>query len=342
LKYFYLGEINMKKQIIAAAVAATVSSVALADISITGAAKVNYTNVDVETNSTPDTNKFTQETDIKIKGKNGDTEVVVNFGGGGFDNTASTSDTRGSSTNDWMEVEDVYLTTKIADVTVKAGTWDNGNNELRASARNDGKFQASTSIGGLDLGFLTGSNGASQEEYTVGTDLGGVALSFTKKTSGETVKASTTIGGISLKYLGLPSDSANSDRNYVEASGNFGGMGVKVGKATADSATRLDGDTWLGDYEGNTSGDTMYLTDGQDITGVELSTSMAGNKVVFRNISVDDATTGGAAHDTDINKIIVTRPLASGATFELTYTDTDDKQSGKDTTSLDLELAVSF
>jgi hypothetical protein len=328
----------MKKQIIAAAVAASVSSVALADISITGAAKVNYTNVDVETASTPDTNKFTQETDIKIKGKNGDTEVVVNFGGGALDNATSTS----SAQSGGMNVEDVYVTTKVSGVSIKAGTWDNGNNELRGSARNNGKFQANTSIGGLNLGFLTGSNGASQEEFTVGTNLGGVALSFTKKTAGETVKASTTVGGVALKYLGLPSDTANSDRNYVEASGEFGGVNVKVGKATADSAARLDGDTWLGDYEGNTSGDTMYLTAGQDILGVELSTSMAGNKVTFRNVSVDDATTGGSAHDTDINKVIVTRPLASGATFELTYTDTDDKQSGKDTSALDLELAVKF
>jgi len=77
----------MKKQIVAAAVAATMSAVALADISITGAAKVNYTNVDVA-GSTPDTNKFTQETDLKIKGKNGDTEVVINLGGNGLDNTA--------------------------------------------------------------------------------------------------------------------------------------------------------------------------------------------------------------------------------------------------------------
>ena len=332
----------MKKQIIAAAVAASVSSVALADISITGAAKVNYTNVDVETASTPDTNKFTQETDIKIKGKSGDTEVVINFGGGSLDNTLSTSDSRSGSATNQMNVEDVYVTTKVSGVSIKAGTWDNGNNELRGSSRADGKFQAGTSIGGLNLGLLTGSNGASQEEFTVGTNLGGVALSYTKKTAGETVKASTTVGGVALKYLGLPSDTANSDRTYVEASGEFSGVNVKVGKASADSAARLDGDTWLGDFEGNTSGDTMYLTAGQDIFGVELSTSMAGNKVAFRNVSVDDATTGGSAHDTDINKIIVTRPLASGATFELTYTDTDDAQSGKDTSALDLELAVKF
>ena len=328
----------MKKQIVAAAVAASISAVAMADISITGAAKVNYTNVDVETANTPDTNKFTQETDIKILGKSGDTTVVVNLGGAGLDHT----DTDNSTQSGGMNVEDVYVQTNVGGVTVKSGTWDNGNNELRASARANGKFQANGSLGSLNLGFLATTDGASDEEYTVGTEVGGVALSYTKKATGETVKASTTIGGVSLKYLGLPSDTANNDRTYVEAAGSVGGLDVKVGKASADSVATIDGDSWLGDFEGNTSGDTMYLTAGQDVTGIEVATSVAGNKVTFRNVTVDDATTGGAAHDTDINKIIVTRPLASGATFELTYTDTDDKQSGKDTTALDLELAVAF
>jgi hypothetical protein len=328
----------MKKQIVAAAVAASISAVAMADISITGAAKVNYTNVDVETANTPDTNKFTQETDIKFLGKSGDTTVVVNLGGAGLDHT----DTDNNSQSGGMNVEDVYVQTNVAGVTVKSGTWDNGNNELRASARANGKFQANGSIGSLNLGYLATTDGASDEEYTIGTTVGGVALSFTQKATGETVKASTTLGGVSLKYLGLPSDTANNDRNYVEASGSLGDLSVKVGKASADSVATINGDSWLGDFEGNTSGDTMFLTAGQDVTGIEVSTSVAGNKVTFRNVTVDDATTGGAAHDTDINKIIVTRPLASGATFELTYTDTDDKQANKDTTALDLELAVKF
>jgi hypothetical protein len=328
----------MKKQIVAAAVAASISAVAMADISITGAAKVNYTNVDVETANTPDTNKFTQETDIKFLGKSGDTTVVVNLGGAGLDHVDTDNDAQSGG----MNVEDVYVQTNIAGVTVKSGTWDNGNNELRGSARANGKFQANGSLGSLNLGFLATTDGASDEEYTVGTSVGGVALSYTKKATGETVKASTTIGGVSLKYLGLPSDTANNDRTYVEAAGSVGGLDVKVGKASADSVATIDGDSWLGDFEGNTSGDTMYLTAGQDVTGVEIATSVAGNKVTFRNVTVDDATSGGAAHDTDINKIIVTRPLASGATFEFTYTDTDSDQSGEDTTGFDLELAVKF
>jgi len=324
----------MKKQILAAAVAASVSAAALADISITGAAKVNYTNVDVA-GSTPDTNKFTQETDLKIKGKNGDTEVVINFGGASLDNTASTSDARTGTSNN-MNVEDVYVTTNVAGVSLKAGTWDSGNNELRASARNDGKFSASTKVGSIDLGFLTGSNGASQEEFTVGTNVGGVALSYTKKTAGETVKASTSVGGVNVKYLGLPSDTANSDKSYVELSTTVGDVAVKFGQAEADSSATIDGDTWMGDYEGATG--AYALSAGQDVQAIELKTAMAGNTVTFRNVKID----GVANADTDFNKVIVTRPLASGATFELTYTALDDTDNDNDSDTLDLELAVSF
>ena len=120
----------MKKQIVAAAVAATMSAVAVADISITGAAKVNYTNVD-NSGTTPDTNKFTQEMDLKVKGKSGDTEVVMNFGGGAFDgdddNGANGYDKRDDSGAaisgvNTINLEDAYVKTSIAGVSIQNWT----------------------------------------------------------------------------------------------------------------------------------------------------------------------------------------------------------------------------
>ena len=58
-----------------------------------------------------------------------------------------------------------------------------------------------------------------------------------------------------------------------------------------------------------------------------MSTTVAGNKVTFKSLEIN-------AVDTD--KLIVTRALASGATFEATYVDTAAGDS------LDLELAVKF
>jgi len=341
----------MKKQIVAAAVAATMSAVALADIAITGAAKVNFTNTDSGVSGTADTNVFTQEMDLKVKGKSGDTEVVINFGGGAFDgdslasSAAVKNDNSGGAVDgdaNQVNVEDAYVKTKVGDVTIQAGTWDSGNNVLRASSRKAGKFKASTSVSGLDVYVAGGSAGAVSEEVGVATTVGGVNLAYVKKkaaaaTNGETFKASTTLGGINVKYHAENSDAVSADRDYVELSGTFGDVAVRVGQATADAEATIQGDDWMGDFEGETSGARM-LTKGQDVTAIELATSVAGNKVTFRNITAD----GVAGADTDWNKIIVTRPLASGATFELTYTQQDDQVDANDADILDLELAVSF
>jgi hypothetical protein len=328
------------------------SAVALADIAITGAAKVNFTNTDSGVSGTADTNVFTQEMDLKVKGKSGDTEVVINFGGGAFDgdslynSAAVKNDTAGGAVDgdaNQVNVEDAYVKTKVGDVAIQAGTWDSGNNVIRASSRKAGKFKASTSVAGLDVYVAGGSAGASQEEVGVSTDLGGVNVAYVKKkaaaaTNGETFKASTTLGGINIKYHAENSDAAASDRDYVELSGTFGDVAVKVGQATADASATIQGDDWMGDFESEAAGSVRALSAGQDVTAIELATNVAGNKVTFRNIKAD----GVAGADTDWNKIIVNRPLASGATFELTYTMQDDVGTTNDADILDLELAVSF
>jgi len=68
---------------------------------------------------------------------------------------------------------------------------------------------------------------------------------------------------------------------------------------------------------------------------------MDGNKVAFRHASMDKDT--ASTSDRSFNKIIVTRPLANGTTFEATYTDTTfDGDTANSNQSLDLELAVKF
>ena len=354
----------MKKQLIAAAVASSVSAIAMADISITGALKTNYTHTDYEAASANDSDIFSHEADLKITGKSGDTTVVMNFGGMDFTSetatsisdataatvstvatsdsttsagtfTSGTNGTSGTLANNKIDIEDLYLTTKIGDVSLKAGQWDNGNNELRASSRKGGKFEASTSMGGIDIKYANGN--AADDEVTVGTSLGGVSVSYTDKNAGNAVKASTTVGGVGLKYYAENSDSTSADRVYYEASTTVGDVSVKIGKAEAEVSATIEGDTWMGDFEGASG--AYDLTAGQDVTSVELATSVAGNKVTFRNTQVSDV----ADKDTSFNKVIVTRPLASGATFELTYTDlSDDGDTATDATTLDLELAVSF
>jgi hypothetical protein len=333
----------MNKKIIAAAVAATMTSGAFADISLTGAAKVNYTNTQYA-DTTADDNHFTQEMDLKVKGKSGDTEVVINFGGGALDGdslvngSATKNDSTGASVNgsgNQMNVEDAYVSTKVNGISIKTGTWDDGNNYLRESARKAGKFEAKTSVGPINLTYGARSSGADSESYGVSTTTGGVTLGYTKKATSDEVKVSGAFAGISAEYHGIDADAANSDKSSIVLSTTVDNIGIKVGKASADSSVYIGGDSWMGDFEESTA----VLQNGQDVTAVEVSTSIAGNKVAYRNVEVDDV----ASSDMTYNKVIVTRPLASGTTFELTYTQLDDDGvTNEKENVLDLELSVGF
>jgi len=330
----------MKKQLIAAAVASTVSIAVLADVSITGQLKTNYTHTDWDTAAKNDSDVFKHEGDIYVKGQSGDTGVVMNFSVGDDTDGGTTASTQ-------TTIEDIYMTTKVGDVSIKAGQWDNGNNEMRASTRAAGKIEASTSIAGIGVKYNNGND--SDDELTLSTSISGVNASFKQKVAGEDFSVSGSVQGVNAKYVSLGSDTANSDKTYVEVSTTLGGVGIKYGKAEADSAVCLSGDSWLGDFEDsgyicdtsidNNAGGAWELDKGQDLTGFELTTDLEGNKLTYRNVVADDLS--GA--DTTFNKVIVTRPLASGATFELTYTDVSDDQSAfTDYNSLDLELAVKF
>ena len=323
----------MKKQLLIAAVAATMASASMADISIAGAAKVNYTTVDFD-GTTASTNDFSREMDLKITGKSGDTTVVMNFA----------NDTLGNAAGTGISAEDTYVATSISGVSIKAGAWDNGNNELRSSTRGDNKFTASTAMGGVTITYDVTEESAGKNADTIklAGDMAGVSASYKSVDNGEDISLSTTVSGVKVSYLALNRDAANTDRSVVEVSGSAGNVGIKIAQATADSSTRISGDTWMGDFEDSTFDGTTSnaydLVNGQDVTSVELSTSIAGNAVKFRMTDVDDV----AGSDMSFNKVIITRPLANGTTFEATYTDLDDSAAANDSQTLDLELAVKF
>ena len=110
----------MKKQLLIAAVAATMTSAAMADISISGNAKFEYQNVET-TAGTTNVNKTNTEVNLKLRGKSGDTNVVMDIAANGGATAANSADERSG-----LVVEDMYLTTKVGDVTVKAGNYASG------------------------------------------------------------------------------------------------------------------------------------------------------------------------------------------------------------------------
>jgi hypothetical protein len=324
----------MKKQIIAAAVAATMTSVALADIAITGTTKVNFTSVDYDDNDT--TNTVATEHDIKITGKNGDTTVVIGI------------ETDDGDTTDSIDTTDVYMSTKVGDVNVKVGEWDNGNNFLRGSSTTQNALQLDGKVGPIGIAYFSGHS-TIDDKITVSADLAGVNVKYVKQNGADgatvysgdhEVMASTSFGGVGIAYHLDANDKANTDRSSLELTGKVADLDVAFVSIETDSGATADGDTWAGDFEDTTSGGYKKQA-GADIQAFKVAGNLAGNKVQLIHTAVDKG--NGSGRDADNNKFIVTRPLASGATLEAMYITSDvtgvPAESGD---TLDLELSVAF
>jgi hypothetical protein len=294
----------MKKQLLIAAVAATFTSVAMADISISGAAKFNATD-----------GVYNHEADLTIAGKSGDTSVTANVSldlstaGGEFD------------------VEDLYVSTAVAGVNVKMGGWRSGKSELNTTSATVERVNISTSFGGLSLAY---EDSNTSNSTTIGGSLAGVAVSHKIKQSKDTeTKASGSIGGVSVAVFNKESAGGNNTTSTT-LSTEVQGVTLTYSRIDSDAGTASDG------YIGKSA----LAVDGAacasvakagcileaDVIGVK--TSISGNTVQFKAVTIDG---------TDTNKVIVTRALGAGATFEATYSDTDLVDA-----TLDLELAVKF
>jgi hypothetical protein len=361
----------MKKQLLIAAVAATMTSVAFADISITGASKVNYTNVDSDTNAL-NTNTFKHDMDFTVKGNSGATGVVMTFANavssGNTASTGSTTVTAGTdqvinndddattttagvattvSTTTGLAVEDVYMTSSIGDVNVKIGqyqtTSDSNLSNATSSTRSAGRFTADTTVGGVKITFV--DQNASGEALIFSGEVSGVALShkIANNSTGTTNTAaasdytdtsiSGTVAGVNAMYRVKDFDvnsTAYGDLSTWQVSTDINNLHVYAAGAKSDSTTgTFASEGVLGEMLGT-----------NNYTGVGVKTSMAGNTVKLQRAEFNNISTGA---DDSSTKVVVTRPLASGATFEATYTDVDYAAgSTADKATLDLELAVKF
>jgi hypothetical protein len=372
----------MKKQIIAAAVAASVSAVALADVSISGAAQVNINKVDTA-NTQP---TVTHDVDIKVTGKSGDTTFVVDLEN--TTKTASLVEGKGSDSiekSDALQVKNAYMTTNFGGITVKAGEWYNGDSNLNNATQQKPRAEFSTAIGSVNAKFAmepsagtarpanTPVNTDGLYELHLGADLAGVKFNYEQENqdSHKIISVAGSLAGVDFSYTDSRSDNKSGERFAVNGdidtttaglvaaditgldsnneqniaiSTNVGGMKVEYQKMKSKAGTSSDG--FFGEF---TSSDLL------EADGFGLTTTLAGNTVQIRNYKtltegtaeIDDSagtdatkldagdTVSGVAEKRD-TKIIVTRPLASGATAEVTYV------TGDGTDSMDLEFRMKF
>ena len=289
----------MKKQLLIAAVAATMGTAAIADISISGAAKVNWTDTDYTAAGTADTNTINHDVDWTIAGKSGDTGVSATF----------STTTKGA-----FVTENVFLTTSIAGVNIKTGSFSGGDSMMGDGSRADGKISLDTTVSGVKVQFEDSDAAGNNSSITVSGSVSGVAVSheiFDTKTDSS---ISGTFGGVTAKFRSVDSGTDSADMDSVLVSTEV--QGVTLTYADVDANATHSSDAFFGTVAAMT-----------DASGFSAATSLAGNGVTFKSYEIDNV---------DHTKVIVNRPLANGSTFEATFHDNGVADI------IDLELAVKF
>jgi hypothetical protein len=282
----------MKKQLLIAAVAATMTSVAMADISISGAAKANVLD-----------GVSSIEADLNITGKSGATSVVANVS---LDTGMNVSE---------AIVEDLYMTSSFEGVNIKVGEYRSGKSELDVtSPAASTRYNLSTTMGGITATYEAT---AASHDLTLGGTVAGVSVKHKMKQNKDTETwISGSMSGVNVSWN--QEDNSNKKDTAIVVSTEVSGVTATYVKVDSDATTGTAMDGFFGAKSGV-----------KKATGFALATSVAGNKVTFKSLDVDSV---------DTSKVIVNRALASGATFEATYT--NNAGDAKDT--LDLELAVKF
>jgi len=316
----------MKKQLLIAAVAATMGTAAIADISITGKGMVKFVNVDSGNAATADTNTTSQEMDLKITGKSGDTTAVMTFN---MDGGAAAIQ------------GDAYLTTSIAGVSLKAGQFEGGKSNLTAKSARADKVSASMDLAGVKVTYEDNATNTGSAVYLSGS-ISGVNATYKKKDGSDEIHLSGSVAGIGIAYRGIDSDTADQDASEFVLTGSFNGVDVTYAEADADASRTLNGDGIYGDINsGAVTADKDALTTvaGTDLRTIKLSTSVAGNTVSWTNVDVDGIL---SANDGSVDTIAVSRSLAGGTTLNAKYVMKDMDATNNDSDTLEVKLSVSF
>ena len=325
----------MKKQLLIAAIAATMGTAAIADVSITGNAKYKYTNADVS-GTAGSTNSAAGEVNLIVDGSHGDTKIHVeqefNMG-----NTADSAEN--------IHMEDVWMSTKVGDFGVKIGAWDGSTTaitgDIMANSRSATKVYVTTSVADVNLGYwTTPADTDVNDGFTVNTTVSGVKLELKESTNAFTsVRVSGSVAGVALSHENVDSDTAGKDATLSSASYTTKGITLKGDVLTGDTSAALgENDGRFIQYDEGMNGVNNGGGDVTKISQISASMSIAGNTVTLAAAEgVENAGTKNNA-----TKLSVTRALAGGTNLIATYTDAEDDGATTDTETFTAELNVKF
>jgi len=338
----------MKNQMIAAAVAASMSAVAMADISITGNANYEYFAKTVGGTTDATTNDADMEVNLQVVGKTGDTSVVANF----ELTSASLSD---NSNGGGIDVEDLYMTTKVGDLNIKAGDFASGTTALGGEIDNGprayNKVDISTTMGPAKVGYAVAAT-SSNDDY----ESSKAAVYASMPVAGMTVAVkdqsdSYTLLGISGEQSGVTFRIENKDNDAANADVLFYDIGTKLGDFSVSYAAMEADSGNANATAGNITEDdsTIFAQDAHDtnvdgISQLTVATTIDGTAVKLRAGTV---TAAGLYQDADFMEVMASRKLASGATLTVSYADNDNIAVANGTTvydnqTLEIDLSVKF
>ena len=260
----------MKKQLMVAAVAATMASVSMADISIKGDAHVRYANIDADSNSPfavrDGDNSTGQRVRLHVTGKSGDTTLKLglrNDGGtrvsGGprqFEG-ATTGSGRGIGSGDATFATDyLFLTTKIGALNIKAGDWwdSTGLGVARKGRPAADRVEFSTKVGGWKVGVESGADSSS----TVLTASGKVS-GFTTKIEHDTnanaaantaftpaeaaaLTAAATTPALTAAAAAATASTITGKYTDISIKGKVGAVGIAAEYFSGDRNDNIDAD----------------------------------------------------------------------------------------------------
>jgi hypothetical protein len=258
----------MKKQLLIAAVAATMTSVAMADLSIAGDATVTIAQNSVET-----------EANIALRGSADAGSVTIDL----TNTTVSGDDSVGS-----FGIKNAYMNTSVAGVAVKAGTWKSGKSNLGRSSVKAGAYSLTTSMGGVKAVFEETGTG-SANTVTLSGSVSGVAISHKIAQQGDATetKISGSVAGVDASYHVKDSGTTKNTAMTLATAMN----GVSIAYTSIDLATALTG------MDGAIA-DTTDAVDAGKHSAIALTTSVAGNSVTYKRVDLNSVKT---------NKFIVSR-----------------------------------
>jgi hypothetical protein len=335
------------KKLIAAAVAASMSAVATADVSITGNANYEYFHKTDGGATEVTSNYGDMEVNVSIVGKSGNTSVVANL---------EIDEAGDAAANTGIDVEDLYITTQVAGINVKAGDFASGTTalggEIDDGRRAVNKIDLSTNIGSAKVGYATSQSGNAFNNDAAAVyasiPVAGMTLGIKDESDAYTIVGlSGEMNGINFRIENKDMDAANSDTLFYQVGTKLGDVSISVEGIDADTSELVEEDdsSIFAQEMGDTASGNNTGKDNVDgVSQVTLATSVDGTAVKFRAGTLQGT---AGKQDADFFRVEASRPLASGATLTVSYDDYEDAgvavgSAKYDTQLLEIDLAVKF